>query len=54
MRWLVYYIRSCFCRHEWELQDKSSRLNRLNENIGTKWTYRCKKCGHIYTYKDWE
>lgn len=19
MRWLIQYIRSCFCRHDWEL-----------------------------------
>jgi len=32
--------------------DKSIKVNRLNEKIGTKWTYRCKKCGYFYTYED--
>ena len=47
MRWLINYIRSCFCKHDWEC---------LSENISVwgsdvhhpdyhKWVYRCKKCG---------
>ena len=52
MRWLINYICSCFCKYEWKLMDKSIKVNRLNEKIGTKWTYRCKKCGYFYTYED--
>ena len=52
MRQLINYICSYFCKHEWELMDKSIKVNRLNEKIGTKWTYRCKKCGYFYTYEN--
>lgn len=42
MRWLINYVRSCFCKHEmeriWE-----------NENQGSYYwgIFRCKKCGYI-------
>ncbi len=47
MRWLINYIRSCFCKHDWELI--------LDEYIcgGTSRckVYRCKKCGYSRKYK---
>ena len=60
MRWLINYIRSCFCKHEWELLSKTNvwddtdYLGRHVEpyRIGTQWFYRCKKCGHSKMYKD--
>lgn len=53
MRWLINYIRSCFCKHEWELLDKAKVYSDTNSwgmivephQVGTQWTYRCKKCG---------
>lgn len=55
MRWLVNYIRSCFCKHDWELLLESNVWNDTNDKypIGTKWTYRCKKCGCFKTYKNY-
>lgn len=51
---LINHIRICFCKHNWELMDKSIMLNAwTNERKGTKWTYRCKKCGGFYTYKNY-
>ena len=52
MKLLINYIRSCFCTHDWVLMDKSIKVNRLNEKIGTKWTYRCNKCGRFHTYEN--
>ena len=56
MRWLINYIRSCFCKHEWELLDRSSVYGfgdtRDSIPMGTQWTYRCEKCGYFQTYKD--
>ncbi len=52
IRWLIIFIHSCFCKHNWELMDKSIKVNRLNEKIGTRWTYRCNKCGYFYTYEN--
>lgn len=54
MQWLINYIRSCFCKHEWELifstcvYDKS--ISSENPAYHTK-TYRCKKCGMEKKYK---
>lgn len=55
MRKLINYIRSCFCRHDWELMQESSVYNRELDKypIGKKWTYRCKKCGYFKTYKNY-
>ena len=55
MRWLINYIRSCFCKHDWELLDESQVYDDTDYwgrtvkeyKIGTKWTYRCKKCGEL-------
>ena len=62
MRKIIDYIRSCFCKHEWELLNKSSVssdtdfLGRTVEEyfVGHQWTYRCKKCGYCKTYKDFK
>ena len=49
MRWLINYIRSCFCKHDWELifqgevkEDWCRYTNKI---------YRCKKCGYSKKYK---
>lgn len=60
MRWLINYIRSCFCKHEWELLSRANVWNDTDwcgrtvepYNVGTQWTYRCKKCGYCKTYKN--
>ena len=56
MRTLINYIRSCFCKHDWEemscSQIYSSDLGNREYPIGHKWTYRCRKCGCFKTYKD--
>lgn len=56
MRSLIDYIRSCFCKHDWERIDKSIVYITADDKypIGTKWTYRCKKCGRFKTYKDYK
>ena len=49
MRWLINYIRSCFCKHEWELifnndfYSQSIVTGKMNECPYK--VYRCKKCG---------
>lgn len=48
MGWLINYIRSCFCKHEWELLEKTNVYLEGNDTKlkdYSKWTYRCKKCG---------
>lgn len=48
MRWLVNYIRSLFCKHEWELlkqvgyYDDGDKLPCRSILL-----YRCKKCGYV-------
>ena len=48
MRTLINYIRSCFCRHEWELIFNVDVI----DDVGTYSckTYRCTKCGYITIY----
>lgn len=56
MRWLINYIRSCFCKHEWELifdkmivdSSKPTGIEIPNDHIKV---YRCKKCGYSKKYK---
>ena len=54
MRWLINYIRSCFCKHEWELlsHDVAKEPTYSWKTKANKWTYMCKKCGYIKTYTD--
>ena len=56
LRWLINYIRSCFCKHDWELLEKTSVWDSTVAKypIGTKWIYRCKKCGHSKKYKNFQ
>ena len=52
MRKFINYIRSCFCKHEWELIiDNTGNNKYLNRDyIATYKVYRCKKCGHSMKY----
>lgn len=47
MRWLISYIRSCFCKHDWELLAHEVAIRALYSYEIKKqtWIYRCKKCG---------
>lgn len=49
MRWIVNYIRSCFCAHEFELIFNVKVHTEINEYLVK--TYRCKKCGYAKRYK---
>ena len=57
MRRLINYIRSCFCKHEWELifdtniygYDFWGRLESMSRYHEK--TYRCKKCGMEKKYQ---
>lgn len=55
MRKLINYIRSCFCKHDWELLNEVN-VYKCEEDkipIGKKWTYRCKKCGYFKVDKNY-
>ena len=55
MRWLINYIHSCFCKHEWELV-KHEEADCPEYGWFTKrhdWIYRCKKCGCMKTYRNY-
>ena len=51
MRWLINYIRSCFCKHDWELIFDVFVKGDI-ETYNCK-TYRCKKCGYSKKYKSY-
>lgn len=53
MKKLINYIRSCFCKHDWERLMNNvpvydiDYIDRLDIPRKHKWIYRCKKCGCI-------
>lgn len=49
MRWIINYIRSCFCKHDWEMIHNSF-VHDCWSGYHCK-TYRCKKCGYSKRYK---
>lgn len=53
MRWLINYIRSCFCKHEWELIFDTKVFGDTDTVIPIRYekVYRCKKCGMSKKYK---
>ncbi len=55
MRWLVNYIRSVFCKHDWEREDFIFRVTRniLGDESGregARVSATCKKCGWHRSY----
>lgn len=50
MRWLINYIRSCFCKHDWELIFRGEVRDDWGSHYHNK-IYRCKKCGYSKQYK---
>lgn len=57
---IIDSIKEAFCRHDYELVSKESiyRTDFLypykNKFIGYKWTYICKKCGHVKIVRNYE
>lgn len=52
MRWLINYISSLFCKHEWELIFNTEVHTDFGDLYHVK-TYRCKKCGYSKRYKSY-
>lgn len=50
MRWLINYIRSCFCKHDWEIIFDGA-VKTYGDGLYYAKTYRCKKCGYSKRYK---
>lgn len=57
MKWLINYLRECFCKHEWELLEEEIICDgeHIDKDIvlGNRWTYRCKKCGQFRVNKNY-
>ena len=51
MRWIINYIRSCFCKHEWELIFCDEGIDATFRTKFSNKIYRCKKCGYSKRYK---
>lgn len=53
MRRLINYIRSCFCKHDWENLGQMNIFNEFSDTIPyeRRITYRCKKCGYTQRVK---
>jgi len=53
MRWLINYIRSCFCKHDWHIEQiYVKEADDFGYRNGYKVYMRCKKCG--YHKKHWK
>ena len=55
MRKIIDYIRSCFCKHDWDLLERCEMYDSEKAKMkrGLKWTYRCKKCGYFKVNKNY-
>jgi hypothetical protein len=53
MRLIINYIRSCFCKHDWEMIMNTAYYSNQDAKIPLcyKKVYRCKKCGYSKRYK---
>lgn len=49
MRWLIDYLKSCFCKHDWEFINKTDHYYYDSDTRPWKHTYiyRCTKCGYM-------
>ena len=51
MRWLINYIRSCFCKHDWEHIKTINHYDQFSIRhdmvCGCTYVYRCEKCGYV-------
>lgn len=50
IRWMINYIKSCSCDHEWELIFDEKWTELMVGNRSCK-VYRCRKCGYSKRYK---
>ena len=48
MRWIIDYIRSCFCKHDYQIIDKATIYDFMDIReqlpLGERHVYVCKKC----------
>lgn len=51
IRWLINYIRSCFCKHDWEIIFEGTVEDCGCGSFYHNKIYRCKKCGYSKKYK---
>lgn len=54
MRWLIWYIKSCFCSHSFKYEESDYTIkNSHNQSIvknGPVVSVTCTKCGYHKTY----
>lgn len=53
VRFIINYLRQCFCKHDWELifdLECDEIKQRKISNKYYKKIYRCKKCGYSKKY----
>lgn len=55
MGWIIDYIRSCFCKHQWKLLEEAHVYESSYSNmpLGTRRTYICEKCLKRKIIKTW-
>ena len=53
MRTLINYLRSCFCKHDFELIKEVCiyENNRASRPHTIRHTYMCKKCSYVRQFK---
>jgi len=51
MRWLIEYIRSLFCKHDFEYENiEASSSSDFHFREGVKVSRTCRKCGYHKSY----
>lgn len=50
MRWLINYLRQCFCKHDFD-KEEITLVNDLNEAVNIKVSLFCTKCGYHKSFK---
>lgn len=51
MRWLINYLRSVFCKHEWKHEEIFAKINdEFGKTEGPRVSATCEKCGWHKSY----
>lgn len=52
MQWIINCIRSCFCKHDFELLSRCGVVDYKDDlPYRYEWIYRCRKCGFVQKIK---
>lgn len=51
MKWIINYLKQCFCKHEFRFEERQSkRATWYGEREGLRVSRTCEKCGDHKSY----